>query len=95
MGSEMCIRDRFRSSYEQLLSKANIERLSERRMNACAAFAAKLEQSERFNYLFPQNVYPENMANLRNVKRYKEEFARTRRLFNSPLYNMRRIMNEY
>ena len=83
----------FGLSYEALLRKSGVQRLEERRNTACETFTQKLAQSERFNYMFPLNEYPEEMANLRTTKKYKEFHARTARLYNSPLYSMRRTLN--
>ena len=84
----------FGKSYEDLLSLSGIETLASRRKSAVDIFIQKLLNSERFNYLFPLNTYPEDMVNLRSTKKYKELYARTNRLFNSPLYSMRRKLNE-
>ena len=50
--------------------------------------------SERFGRLFPMNTTEEMNMNLRTVKKYKEEYARTERLYNSPLFAMPRYANE-
>ena len=84
----------FGKTYEELLEEANIERLSVRRVHSCTEFAIKMQQSRRFSYLFPENIYPEDMAELRNTKKYREDFARSKRLYNSPLFTMRRILND-
>ena len=84
----------FDNSYEYLLNLSGNVRLSERRENACTKFAGKLLESDRFSHLFPLNDYPEDMVNLRSTKIYKEFHARTVRLYNSPLYSIRRRINE-
>ena len=84
----------FNYSYADLLSIAGIPRLEERRQAACDSFINSLVQSDRFSHLFPLNEYPEEMVNLRRTKKYQELHARTTRLFNSPLYYMRRRLNE-
>ena len=84
----------FGKSYEDLLSLSGIEALEDRRKNAVDIFVQKLLNSDRFKGLFPLNNYPHDMANLRSTKKYKEFYARTNRLFNSPLYAMRRKLNE-
>ena len=83
----------FGYNYEELLSKAGIKRLSERREEATANFAKKLADSERFGILFPKCEYDENTPVLRTQKTYLEEFARSERLYKSPLFNMRRLLN--
>ena len=84
----------FGHSSEKLLELAGVETLEERRVKACEDFAAKLASSDRFASLFPLNAVPDCTANTRSRKTYQESFARTARLFNSPLYYMRRNMNE-
>ena len=83
----------FEHSYEELLEKTGLERLSERRKQACDIFTNKLAESERFGNLFEEIQYPEEMVTLRKQKRFREEFAKSTRLYNSPLYAMRRLMN--
>ena len=46
---------------------------------------------ETYKHLFPKN---EIVRELRNKKIYKEEFARTDRLYRSPLFKYRRLLNE-
>ena len=83
----------FETTYEQLLLKTGLETLASRRESAFSVFANKLLESNRFGDLFSINQYPENMASLRNTKKFREEFARTLRLYNSPLYAMRCVPN--
>ena len=83
----------FNYSYSELLIKADTKSMSDRREDACAAFSKSLLNSERFKTFFPEKEYPENAAVTRNRRMYQEDFARTNRLFNSPLYAMRRYLN--
>ena len=83
----------FGLTYEDLLAKANIRRLSDRREEACLNFAKKMSESVRFGVLFPKNEYEEDTPVLRNRKTFTEEFARSERLYRSPLYHMRRVLN--
>ena len=82
------------ASTTKLLKKCGIEKLSTRRESACESFAKKLIESTRFSEFFPTKVYPENIPTLRKQKTYREEFARMNRLYNSPVYAMRRMLNE-
>ena len=84
----------FGQTYEELLQKSGISSLEDRRKETTLNFSRKLAESERFGHLFPKCTYPENMVELRNRKTYQEDFARSARLFNSPLYTMRRLLNE-
>ena len=84
----------FGLSYEDLLLKAGLTTLESRREEMSGNFAKKLVESERFSSLFPLNEYTEDMAETRNRKTYREDFARSNRLFNSPLYSMRRYLNQ-
>ena len=81
----------FGNTYNQLLEKTGLRTLKDRREEACLKFAIKLKDSECFSYLFPENP----TFNLRVTKKYKEDFARTERMYMSPLYAMRRMLNEH
>ena len=83
----------FETTYEELLLKTNIPKLSIRRESACTTFTEKLLMSERFNYLFPLNNQDVNGMNLRTTNVYREDFARTERLYRSPVFTMRRNLN--
>ena len=66
--------------------------LCERRNNLILNFARKTEKNPRFKKWFPEKNYED--LNLRNEKKFEEFFARTERLKKSPLYHMRRQLNE-
>ena len=83
----------FGTNYNEILGQNCMKTLKERRIDACNNFAVKLAESTRFGVLFPENEYPEETPNLRNMKKYREDFARTNRLYNSPLFSMRRYLN--
>ena len=83
----------FEDSYDILLQRANICPLKTRRENAVLKFARKMSVSPRFgNQWFPrwENEFE---VNLREEKVFIEFQARTNRLYNSQLYQMRRILN--
>ena len=85
----------FSEKYEDLLEKTGLETLKQRRISACANFTKKLLDSERFTELFPRNnTRDRHDINLRNSNAFIEEFARSNRLYNSPLYSMRRYLNK-
>ena len=82
----------FDKTYETLLAESNIDSLQKRRDVASLNFAQKLVISGRFKHLFPLN-YSQGM-NTRNRRKYYEEQARTSRLFQSPLFYFRRLLNK-
>ena len=68
-----------------------MESLDNRRENLTKKFAEKTSKNERFGEWFKEKDYGER--DLRNKKRYTENFARTERLKKSPVYYMRRLLN--
>ena len=75
-----------------VLSLTDLEPLSTRRENAIQKFAVKTSLNPRFaNKWFPKNE--NNNYNTRHPKIYKEFACKTSRLYNSPLYHMRRVLN--
>ena len=66
--------------------------LAEIREAAFLKFAKTLASSERYgNMWFPLK---DQTRTLRNNIRYEEFYARTERLYNSPVYRMRRLLNQ-
>jgi hypothetical protein len=80
----------FNHSYRECLEKAGIQTLEERRKEAIRRFAAKTAIGQ-YSHWFPRN---EIIGRTRNPLRYKECYARCDRLKNSPIYHMRRVLNE-
>ena len=78
--------------YEELLAIANVSTLQERRNEASIQFANKLVQSERFKRYFPINNC--DGVETRRRRKYLEENCRTSRLYNSPLFFLRRLLNQ-
>ena len=77
-------------SYRELLSLSGLTSLQERRDQRSLKFARKCLGDDYFKTWFPLNP----VARLtRNPLPYAEERARTKRLFNSPLFHMRRLLN--
>ena len=85
----------FGKEYEELLSLSGLSSLKERKIKGCADFTIKMSNSDRFSDLFPINNVHVEAAETRNRRIYYESFARTNRLYNSPLYSMRRYLNEH
>ena len=82
-----------RYSYEELLEKSGIPRLSTRREDMFKKFALKASKNEKIsNDWFPKN--DRNVYNIRNPLVYCETTARTERLKNSPIFQMRTRLNQ-
>ena len=81
----------FNIVYEKLLEMAGIASLKTRRENAFIKFTTTISNNKRYSDWFPLNE--DRGLNLRREKTYKEIYARTERLYNSPLFNMRRTLN--
>ena len=77
-------------SYRQLLEMTGLQTLEERRKSRDVKFAWKAAASTRFRSWFP--LQPISRATRRPLT-YREDFAKTKRLNNSPLYHMRRLLN--
>ena len=80
----------FDKSYSDLLEEADLKTLEERRANALRRFAEKASTNSQFSHWFPLN---QNRASQRSDKKYQELHAKSNRLYNSPLFEMRRILN--
>ena len=78
------------TNYDTLVANERIETLDSRRERLTINFAKKTVKNERFADWFEEN---EPERTLRRTKKYKESYARTDRLRNSPLYYMRRKLN--
>ena len=81
----------FDKKYEVILAENNITTLEERRSQAFDNFAIKCSLSGRFSEWLPVN---DCERTLRTSKKYREEYARSSRLYKSPIYAMRRRLNE-
>ena len=76
--------------YDELLSLSGLETLEERRRRALLKFAQKASKNPQFSDWFPLN---QNRGSLRNPREFEEKYAKSDRLYNSPLYTMRRYLN--
>ena len=73
----------YNKSYDELLAESELEPLKVRRSAAFLKFARKASDNPIYARWFKKN---QNLTTLRNPKTYEEKFARTNRLYNSPLY---------
>ena len=80
----------YNKSYSELLAESGLETLSDRRTKALKKFAEKCVKNDMYSDLFPLN---EVEVNTRDKKKYKEIFARSDRLYKSPVFTMRRLLN--
>ena len=79
-------------SYNSAIEEGLIERLEERRENTFLKFTVKASNNPLFKEKwFPLN--PETDYNVRNRKKYREFHSKTDRLQKSPLFQMRRRLN--
>ena len=83
----------FKKSYAELLELSNSDTLYDRRLKLVDGFLAKVVKSDQFREeWFRTKDF--HHVNLRRELFYEERFARTERLYSSPLYSMRRRLNE-
>ena len=81
----------YRTHYNVALESAGIRSLKERREEAFSKFARKTESNEVFRRWFPHRATVQ--YDLRRIQRLEEFTANTERLYKSPLYAMRRLLN--
>ena len=84
----------FDFNYETLLEQSGIQTLKARKEAACASFALKLSNSDRFSDWLPLREVRGPELRRRNI--YEEYNSRTSRLvyYNSTLFHIRRILNQ-
>ena len=78
-------------SYKELLEISGLETLENRRKVLFENFANKIVKNGNYSDMFPLN---EMNRTTRISKKYVEFHAKTDRLYNSPLYSMRRYLNQ-
>ena len=80
-------------NYQELLDSEKLEELNTRRERFFVNFAVKASNNPRYmDRWSPLN--PDPHYNIRNPKMYKEFKARTERLQNSPLFQLRKRLNK-
>ena len=81
----------FHLSSHKVQERSGLEALSLRRSKAVDRFALRLVDNPAFTHLFP--LRPDDMRRSRVSHKYLEEHAKTSRLYNSPVFYMRRRLN--
>ena len=81
----------YEHSYRALLELTGLETMQARRNRRSDKFVEKCLASPKYRDWFPLNEAP--IRGVRQRKQYQEHFARTKRLYNSPIYAMRRRLN--
>ena len=81
----------YNKSYDALLAESALETLKDRRAKPLAKFLDKSIKNPDYEDLFPRSLSERSSA--RTGKKYQEYFARTQRLYNSPIFTMRRLLN--
>ena len=81
----------YQYSYRALLELSGLTSLEQRREERCNRFARKAAANPRYSGWFPE--VPEGGRTLRRTNKYQEFRAKTTRLMNSPLYDLRRRLN--
>ena len=76
--------------YQQLLELSGLETLQLRREKSFEKFTRKIAKNPKYMHWFPVN--PTERLN-RNTAPYKEEKSVGNRLYKSPIYAMRRLLN--
>ena len=79
-------------SYAKALEESGLPTLEERRQDYFDRFALKLANNSEYSDWLPKSIF--TGYDLREEHIYKESFASTDRLRNSPLYAIRRRLNE-
>ena len=69
---------------------AALPTLRAHRVEQCDKFASKCASSERFCHWFSEKV---GRRATRSTDKFREDYARCKRLYDSPLYYMRRRLN--
>jgi hypothetical protein len=78
----------FERSYRSILEETGLDTLKARRESAILRFAKKSMEG-RYKHWFPLN----EAGRTRHALRYKEEYARCERLRKTPIFHMRRALN--
>ena len=80
----------YEHDYATLLNMSGLQTLEERRVNSFDKFTKNTAKNPKYNHWFPIN--PAERTG-RNTNKYLEETATGTRLYNSPIFSMRRHLN--
>ena len=80
-------------TYEDALSKANLDALENRREELCKKFATKCLKNEKARNIFPTSFKTHKMST-RDEEPYEVKFAHTGRLQKSAVPFMQRLLNK-
>ena len=78
-------------SYDELLLKSSLMKMEDRRIELFKKFTIKTSENERYSSWFP---FKENLRETRKLRPYLEQKAKSERLYRSPLFAMRRLLND-
>ena len=81
----------YNHSYEKLLELGRLERLETRRQKLFEKFPQKTIENPKYQHWFPLKTF---MRHTRHPRPYIETKANTNRLHRSPMYAMRRFLND-
>lgn len=81
----------YKNSYRSLLERTDLAKLCDRRSQRADAFALRCAGGTRFSHWFPRRPHTRPTC---QTQSYLEEFARCSRLWDSPLFQMRRSLNQ-
>ena len=89
-----CLRCMFgwTKSYAELLEESGLPTLKARRETAVKRFAEKALDNPNYQHWFTANP-SQRMSSQRYSKPLLEKFARSSRLYNSPIFHMTRVLN--
>ena len=76
----------------ELINCVDIEKLEDWKIEITKKFAIKTAANTRFEHYFPARQ--QTQEGLRPTKIYEKKHANTERLYNCPLYYMRRLLND-
>ena len=80
-----------KKTYQELLEESGMSSLKDRSKKVVLKFAAKTSKNPVYSHWFKSNPNP---TSVRHPTLFLEEFARTSRPYNSPLFHMRRLLNK-
>ena len=83
----------FKVPYRIAIEKSGLTTLEERRKTLALNFALAAEKNPRYKHWFP--IHPEYNHNIREKAKYLENFANFDRTRNSPVFAMRRMLNQH